>query len=190
MPRRNRSVFGAQQPEFRGGRQRHGPGRLPGPHRSQKRARDTPPPRPNSRGDPTYLLSDTPSLLRSRAALRWRPGHDPDPPHARGRTEPPARGRFWVGFYLRPSQSRFLPPSEAHWLPLLTQPTRTLLTLTVTTREFVLFSPKLHARRPISAPRAATRTRAFRQARTPAARMVWCVGVCCGHGGGGCFPDG
>lgn len=60
--------------------------------------------------------------------------------------EPLSRRRDFIGWssICGPVSHDSSPPSELHWLPLLTQPTRTLLTLTVTTREFVLFSPKLH----------------------------------------------
>lgn len=44
-----------------------------------KHAYDTPSPRSNTQVDRTYLFTDTPSLLWSHTALRWRPGHDPDP---------------------------------------------------------------------------------------------------------------
>lgn len=63
------------------------------------------------------------------------------------------------------------PPSALHWLPLLTQPTRTLLTLTVTTREFMLFPTKLQVRRERPAP-CSQNTRSDRPG--PAARLV-CV---------------
>lgn len=131
-----------------------------------------------------------PPSLPPGEAPRWRPGHDPPPepllstlppqkrptaaaptdasPSARG-ARLPAEGSDWVVFGLRPSQSRFFPPSEPRGLPLLTQPTRTLLTLTVTTREFVLFSPKLQAE-------------ICRPARSRGAAGA-CVGACGGLGG-------
>lgn len=83
------------------------------------------------------------TLILFPLAMRPLPHPTPTP------TLPSSRCRyFFIGwsFHLQPSQSRFSPTvCTAQWLPLLTQPTRTLLTLAVTTRESVFFSPKLHS---------------------------------------------
>lgn len=126
------------------------------------------------------------STHRNAQPVRLQPRQPGRAPAARG-APLPAEGFHWVVFYLRPSQSRFFPPSEPHWLPLLTQPTRTLLTLTVTTREFVLFSPKFHAE---ICPLQPERVRSDR--RGHAARLV-CVLVRVvetGGGGGGAVGTG
>lgn len=98
----------------------------------------------NVGGGGQWLVQIQPqTLILFPLAMRPLPHPTPTP------TLPSSRCRyFFIGwsFHLQPSQSRFSPTvCTAQWLPLLTQPTRTLLTLAVTTRESVFFSPKLHS---------------------------------------------